>query len=210
MNENARDERLRSVYGAASRSELGVRYDEWARNYDDDLQAFGYLSPAVSLALATRHMACDEGPILDAGAGTGIMGELLSLLGYRELEALDLSEGMLEAAAAKGVYRALHQAALGDPLDLPDDHYAGVVSVGVFTLAHAGPESLDELLRVTKPGGVMVFTVTEPVYESGFKAKQEALEQAGRWRLLEMTRTFTPLPREADAPMSYAFGYRVV
>ena len=52
-------------------------------------------------------------PVLDAGAGTGLVGEWLGILGYPEVEALDISEGMLAVARAKGVYRALHVGCAG-------------------------------------------------------------------------------------------------
>lgn len=209
MIDQSREARLKAVYDARSRDGLRAGYDAWAKAYDADVQAFGYLSPAVAFGLAARHMPPATAPILDAGAGTGIMGELLSLLGYRGLDALDLSEGMLEIARSKGVYRDLHQAALGDTLALPSDHYAGIVCVGVFTVGHAEPEALDELLRIAKPGAVMVFTVTLPVYESGFRDKLDAFAREGVWRRIEMTPAFDPLPREDGAPLAHGFAYRV-
>jgi len=48
-------------------------------------------------------------PLLDAGAGTGLIGEWLGIIGYPHVEALDISEGMLAEAAKK---RRLRSAAL--------------------------------------------------------------------------------------------------
>jgi predicted TPR repeat methyltransferase len=50
------------------------------------------------------------------GAGTGLIGEWLAITGYSEVEALDISAGMLKVAGRKGVYKALHEAALGGTL----------------------------------------------------------------------------------------------
>jgi predicted TPR repeat methyltransferase len=210
LTETTREQRLRAVYEAGSTEEVGKGYDTWASDYEADVQAFGYISPSICAALAARHIPRGDGPLLDAGAGTGIMGQLLGLLGYDRLDALDLSESMLKVAESKGVYGKLYQGALGDPLDMADGHYAGTLAVGVFTPGHAGPGSLDELLRVTRSGGTLVFTVTNPVYEAGFKAKQEGLEREGRWRLLEVTPQFAALPKEKDAPLGRAFAYRVL
>ena len=43
--------------------------------------------------------------ILDAGAGTGIIGEMLVQRGYRNIDALDISEEMLNLAKQRNVYR---------------------------------------------------------------------------------------------------------
>jgi len=43
--------------------------------------------------------------ILDAGAGTGMVGEVLTKLGYANLVAMDLSQGMLEVTRQKNVYQ---------------------------------------------------------------------------------------------------------
>ena len=64
-----------------------------------------------------------------------------------------MSSGMLQVADAKGVYGALHQMVMGEPLAFENDRYDAILGVGVLTLGHAPANSLDELVRVTKPGG---------------------------------------------------------
>jgi len=56
--------------------------------------------------------------------GTGIMGEVMSYLGYDALTAMDLSSGMLEIAQGKGIYRELHRMVMGEHLEFNTD-YAG-------------------------------------------------------------------------------------
>jgi SAM-dependent methyltransferase len=108
------------------------------------------------------------------------------------------------------VYKDLRQIDLGRPLDLPSDVFAAVVSTGVFAAGHAPPESFDELIRVTKPGGCMIFSVRTDVYEDGgFKAKQEALERGNRWRLLEVTEPFAHLRYEDPELKVQVFAYQV-
>ena len=70
-------------------------------------------------ALLARHLPRGAAPLLDAGAGTGLIGEWLGIMGYPDVEALDISEGMLAVARAKGVYRALHVGVLGGALPFP-------------------------------------------------------------------------------------------
>lgn len=201
---------LKAVYGATSLAEVSEQYDRWAPGYDDDVEAMGRPAPAIILALLARHLPVGSGPILDVGAGTGIMGQYMRLVGYADLEALDISKGMLKVAKDKGVYRRHHRAALGEPLGLPDDCYAGIVGVGIFTVGHAAPESFDELLRVTKPGGNMIFTVTRSAYEKGYGAKQYELERDKRWELAKVTPPFTLHPKRRGSPEAQGYVYRVL
>ncbi len=57
-----------------------------------------------------------EHHILDAGAGTGLLGVALAEAGFRTLDALDLSPAMLVEAERKGVYDELCEGRLGDAL----------------------------------------------------------------------------------------------
>ncbi|MCH7706785.1 MAG: class I SAM-dependent methyltransferase, partial [Chloroflexi bacterium] len=98
--------------------------------------------------------------MLDAGAGTGLVGKLLADKGYGDIEAMDLSEGMLEEARKTGAYKAFHQMVMGEHLDLPDGAYDAVVAIGVLTIGHAPASSLDELIRVS--GGDLFVVGVEP------------------------------------------------
>jgi predicted TPR repeat methyltransferase len=191
-----RERRLEQVYGAKSNAELRAIYDDWAGRYDEDLRAFGYSFPPPIAGLVARYVSERDAPILDAGAGTGLVGEVLAILGYTELTGIDLSDGMLAVARAKGVYGELKNQVLGERLDFPDDRFAAVVSAGVLTAGHAPPSCFDELIRIVRPGGHLIFTLTLPVYEEGgFKPKLEALVAERRWRPIETTPTWCALPR---------------
>ena len=111
--------------------------------------------------------------------------------GFAHLDGLDLSEGMLQQAAKKGCYTALHKHALGEPLDLPTAEYDAIVAIGVFARGHAPSRSLSELIRITKPGGYVIFTL-RPEFRMGsdFKDTMEHLTASGRWRLIETTEPF--------------------
>jgi SAM-dependent methyltransferase len=84
------------------------------------------------------------------------------------------------------------------------------VSTGVFAAGHAPPESFEELIRVTRPGGHVIFSVRTDVYEEGgFKDKQEALEGEGRWRLVEASEPFSHLRFEDPNLKVQVFAYQV-
>jgi SAM-dependent methyltransferase len=100
---------------------------------------------------------------------------------------------------------------LGGRLDFPDDAFGAVVSTGVFAAGHAPPESFDDLIRVTKPGGHMIVSIRTDVYEEGgFREKQEALEREGRWQLVEVSPPFAHFRFENPDLMAQVFTYRVL
>src|SRR5690606_30767801 len=186
-----------AVYGASGTQEVAALYDRWADTYDADMAAAGYRHPSICLALLARHLPRGAAPLLDAGAGTGLIGEWLSIMGYPHVEGLDISEGMLARAAAKGVYAGLHCAALGETLPFADGHFAGIVSAGVFTSGHVGIEGLAELIRICRPGGVMVLTVKDTLWQDGFGAHIDQLVRDGVVARLEETAPYVSMPGEA-------------
>jgi SAM-dependent methyltransferase len=170
---------------------------------------FNYLAPERAARVFASHVP-RHARILDAGAGTGLVGESLSELGYHQLFAMDLSQGMLEEARKKDIYVALRQMVMGEPLDYPTDSFDAVISVGVLTLGHAAASSFDELMRITKPGGHIAFSLRPDVYENnGFKEKQTALEADGKWRLVEISEQFQPMPKGEPDVYHQVWVYQV-
>ena len=201
------NDHLDAVYAAKSPADIARLYDTWAGSYDADMAKAGYRHPAIATALLARHLPRGAAPVLDAGAGTGLVGEWLGILGYPAVEALDISEGMLAVARAKGVYRALHLGVLGGDLPLPAEHFAGLVCAGVLTTGHVGAEALPGLLSVTRPGGVLVLTVKETLWTGSFAAAVAAAPEA---EVLEKTEPYISMPGETGATPSRAVVLRRV
>jgi predicted TPR repeat methyltransferase len=202
--------RLQSAYAAKDGQEAAELYDSWAEDYERRVSSWGYITPAVAAWFLGRYVAPEDGTVLDAGAGTGLMGLVLAPLGYRDLIGIDVSGDMLEYAREKGVYRELRQMELGGRLDFPSDAFAAVVAAGVFAAGHAPPESFEDLIRVTKRGGYVIFSVRTDVYlEGGFKEKQEALEREDRWQLVGTSEPFAHLRFEDPDLKVQVFAYRV-
>ena len=131
-------------------------------------------------------------------------GEWLSITGYPEVEALDISEGMLRVAAKKKVYSKLHTLALGGALPFRDGYFAGIVSAGVFTTGHVGAEALPELIRICRRGAAIVLTVKNTLWLGGFEQKLLALEADGAIVRAEETRPYVSMPGEVDTVPSRA------
>ena len=207
----AKQNMVQWVYSSRNNQELAERYDQWAKTYDVDLaQEFQWESPVRAVEAFAKHVS-KETRILDAGAGTGLVGDLLSDLGYRDLVAMDMSLGMLEESRKKKVYREFHQMVMGEPLGFATDSFGATISVGVLTVGHAPVSSLDELVRVTMPGGSIVFSLRPDLYEEGgFREKQSALESAGKWELVEVGEKYQPLPKGESEVFHQVWVYRVL
>jgi len=99
---------------------------------------------------------------------------------------------------------------LGEEIACETESFYSVICVGVLTIGHVPPSALDEFIRVTKPGGYVIFTLRPDVYEEGgFQEKQEALEKGGRWTLVEVSEKFAPLPKGEPDVLHQVWGYRV-
>lgn len=207
MADKTHDGHLGAVYGATGAAEVAAAYDTWAESYEEEMRQAGYRHPSVALALLARHLAPGAGPVLDAGAGTGMVGEWMGIVGYPDIEALDISAGMLAVAARKGVYGKLHNIALGGTLPFADGAYAGVICTGVFTTGHVGFEALPELVRITRPGGVIVATVKNSVWDNGFAT--EIARLSGQIALIEETAPYVSMPGEAATAPSRAIVLRL-
>lgn len=202
--------RVQWVYSSRNNAELAERYDQWAKDYESDLaQDFVWLAPQKAAEVFARHVA-EDAQVLDAGAGTGLVGQILATMGYTKLVAMDFSAGMLDEARKKNVYQEFRQMTMGETLGFANGAFDAVVSVGVLTVRHAPASSLDELVRITRAGGHIVFSLRPDVYlDSGFKEKQEALATAGKWRLVEEGEKFQPLPKGEPEVLHQVWVYQV-
>ena len=204
------NDRVRWVYSSQNEQELEERYDQWAEEYDADLESdFGWISPQRTSEYVAKHVAT-EGSILDAGAGTGLVGECLHEMGFHNMTAMDLSLGMLEVARRKNIYQALDQMTMGETLEYETDQFDASVIVGVFTQGHAPASSIDELVRVVRGGGHIVFSLRTDTYlENGFKDKIDSLESAGLWKLVEVSDPYHPLPKGEPEVMHQVWVFQV-
>lgn len=163
-------------------------YADWADSYDSDfVSQQGYIYHQRVAELLIQHRASISGAVLDVGCGTGIVGLALRDGGFSQVDGIDISPQMLEQSRGKicgdgtKVYRNLIRADLTQPLDIPDNQYAALISSGTFTHGHLGPDSLDELWRVAAPGAVCVIGINASHYESlGFDEKLLADVASGK------------------------------
>jgi ubiquinone/menaquinone biosynthesis C-methylase UbiE len=197
MMESTEKPYLDRVFAASSTEESRRLYDEWAATYDSDMQKHDFRAPrlvseGVARGLKLNHLHRDPDKvlkglrILDAGCGTGTVGNELAKMGAEDIDGLDISEGMLEVARKSGAYSDLRIADLTKKLEFDDGEYDALTCCGTFTHGHLGPEPLAEFVRIVKSGGVVVATVLDSHWvEKGFEAQAKRLEEAGACAIVE-------------------------
>jgi len=92
--------------------------------------------------------------ILDAGAGTGGIGEMLKARGYTNVDALDISQEMLNLSSEKGLYKKLICAPLLDThmKEINTAEYDVVLCAGVIVYGQVKPGAIEQCARFVKPG----------------------------------------------------------
>lgn len=205
-----KSEGLSKVYASKSDAELTSAYATWSTDYDRENLSSGYCLPFMITAWIARYVRPGSGPLLDAGCGTGLSGPYLKALGYAELEGLDFSDEMLALAEKRNAYDRLERATLGEELPWPDGHFAAVLSTGVFTEGHAPARSLFELCRITKPGGHVIFTVRDTVFEKdGFADVFAELFARGVWQKIEKSPYWRPYAIDEPDVQVKAYTFRI-
>ena len=155
------------ILNAQSTDALMSVYDDWADRYETELlDDWGYTSPKMALTLLQRYSDINGSTVLDAGCGTGLVGELLARAGVGDLSGVDYSQGMLDKAKDKGVYHSLAKIDLNKEVPIASASYDAVTCIGTFTSTHVVPEALRELVRLTRSGGLVVFTVRDDYWEA--------------------------------------------
>ncbi|MEM7058431.1 MAG: methyltransferase domain-containing protein [Pseudomonadota bacterium] len=156
---------LDGAYSLEKPEDSVAYYKDWAVSYDAQFAVtHGYIVPR-HVGQAFRELG-GEGPVLDIGAGTGLVAAEMPGL---EIDGIDISQEMLDVAGQKGLYRRRICADLTQPLDMADASYEGFVSAGTFTHGHVGPVCLPELMRVARPGALFVVTINAQIFdEAGF------------------------------------------
>ncbi|MEO0342830.1 MAG: class I SAM-dependent methyltransferase [Pseudomonadota bacterium] len=202
---------LDDIYAKAAKKGADALYREWAQDYDADNAAKGFHLPYLIAALVARHVPTDAGPILDAGAGTGLVGQALNALGYDDLTAIDLSPEMLAVADKRGVYRSSKVMTLGQALAFETGRFAAANCVGSFGVGHAPPETLQELARVTRQDGHVIFNVVENTWRAqGFPEVIDKMVCDLVWELVESPEPYRAYYLAEPDLLVRAFVFRVL
>jgi SAM-dependent methyltransferase len=167
-------------------------------------ELLGCRSPQVaaegfSRALERLALEPADVSVLDLGAGTGLVGELVLSLGATTVIGLDALDAARDACLRDrpGVYRDYLVGDLAHPAPellerLRRHDPKGLVSAGAFGGTHAPAEALINALGLLPAGAPVAFTIDERWMQTdgpgGFRTCVTRLLASGRLKLLERSR----------------------
>ncbi len=160
-----------------STDEVRDLYDDWSKNdkYNQDMMDWEYSGPREVVSAFLPHASRKGIKILDAGCGSGLVGEELSKEGYSIIHGADIAAKLMNSIPA-GIYQELHNIDLNKPINFTDDFFDAVLCVGTFTFGHVKARALSEFTRIVKSGGIIGFTINEGVFlDHGFKSELDHL-----------------------------------
>ncbi|XP_069102353.1 methyltransferase-like protein 27 [Argopecten irradians] len=211
-------ENIQSFYNdchvTRSREDMATYYDSWSSKYDEDLCAAGYRGPSIAAeALAELYPDTrDTVYILDVASGTGLVGEQLVKQGFLMIDALDPSQGMLDKAKSKGVYKGMICAYFNEKeLDIKAGSYDAITIVGGCNDTHLTCGCLMEAIRLIKPGGFFLMC-TRPMLlkkvedREPFETWMENIEKEGKWKCIRKE----IVPRYIDKYDGVIFVYQTI
>ena len=180
---------FRVLYTVQTPEENVAIYKDWAKDYDKNTVGdLEYVGPARTVDTFQKYVE-PETKILDAGCGTGLVGEELKKNAYTGIDGMDISEEMLNVARFKNVYMDLKKVDMTQALPFNTGLYGACICVGTFTHGHVPPSAIRELVRIVKPGGFNVFTVHEGVWEKmGFDTEIDTLAKERLCEIIEVSK----------------------
>jgi len=173
-------------------------YDKWAVSYEKDVLDWGYdLPERVATLILKHHGAPNEASVLDAGAGDGLTGQALQKAGFKDLTGIDISSKFLAKADGKGIYRKTEVMDLSEPLKFSGQQFDVCTCTGVLIYLEPACGVLSEFVRVTKPGGLVCFTVRTDKLDE-WRLESEKMVGEGSWEKIADLQPVAILPRCPD------------
>jgi len=108
---SAENEQIKSYEVNAAVHTKGIKnedvvkyYSTWSEKYEQDLNPNLYRGPEIAADICDIFIVNKEAKIVDIGSGTGFVGDNLKIRGFKNVDALEPSDGMVEVSKRKGVY----------------------------------------------------------------------------------------------------------
>lgn len=177
---------LDHIYEVGSGKPMRDAYNQWADDYDADLEQQHYRTPArVAQALA-RHLSDKHAPILDFACGTGLSGQALRDAGFTCIDGVDLSEKMLSKALKKGIYRSVAPCQADAPFEAVTEDHRAIVAVGAIGAGAAPIECLSLAMEHLTSGGIFCVSLNDHTLEDPrFEAVIADAVAAGKVEVVE-------------------------
>ncbi|XP_011409744.1 PREDICTED: Williams-Beuren syndrome chromosomal region 27 protein-like [Amphimedon queenslandica] len=176
-----REEAVQSIRATEKGDGSSDAYRGWAKTYDEQLEKMEWAAPKSIVTKWMEHYSPEslqaqaasgrKHRILDAGCGTGLVGEYMGTvfpMDNVELYGGDITPEMLEEVKAKkgnAGYVDLQVIDLKKELPYEEEFFDSVITCGVFLVGHCGPDCLPNIFRVLKKGGLLITTSRKTFYE---------------------------------------------
>ncbi|XP_012940224.1 uncharacterized protein LOC106012290 [Aplysia californica] len=164
-------------------------YDDIGKNYEVYMGTLEFSAPTHLGKIVSRLSGSNKDiSIIDIGAGSGLGGVALNQNGFKNVDACDASQGLLDVAKEKGVYNKFYCQFLGDTkLPIPDQTYDMATICAAMGENHIPKSGFEDIIRIVKKGGYIVNVFREeaqrvPWYEEGLVPFMKKLEADGVWR----------------------------
>ncbi|XP_063614732.1 demethylmenaquinone methyltransferase-like [Penaeus indicus] len=178
-----------------SRPEMASAYTEMAENYDETLRPGIYNGPVLCAETAASRVEESRrasARVMDVAAGTGRVGHELHLRGFRNIDALDPSEGMMQKLGTRGLYTNKYVEFVGlGQSTVPKNTYDLVLVAGGMGEGHIPVQGLDDMIDMAKSGGEVIIVMRKEYldYVEEYKDKLEPymdqLVAKGKWTKVE-------------------------
>ncbi|MFA5918514.1 MAG: methyltransferase [Candidatus Nanopelagicaceae bacterium] len=158
---------LTEAYSVKTPEDNRRLYAKWASTYESEfVEKKQYRYPKAIAEVFNEKVPRNALHVVDVGTGTGLTGTYL--VAHRSeitVDGIDISSEMLEQAKGKTrlngdpVYRELFERDLTQEVLLTRDPYDALICSGTFTHGHLGPEAIENLIELVRPGGWLVIGV---------------------------------------------------
>lgn len=193
-------------------------YATRSRTYDQEHSAArtAYFKPLAeclhnALKDVFQDKPNDQIKIIDAGAGTGLIGVELEKLGYTNLCALDISNEMLDEAKKKEIYTEFICTSLnGQPVpQIKSEQFDGLICGGALITGRIKSSAFVEMIRMVRTDGVLCFNIMKQELVEHYQDMMTELEKAGKWICL--SKETLPFSAAEDLPNEcWGFVYKVL
>ncbi len=162
--------------GSQESNEVEEYYNTWGKDYETSVKSWDYDAPEKAAELMKKYKQVD-GTVCDAGCGSGLTGEALHAAGFKSIVGFDLSTDFAAVAQEKGVYKDVHIVNMHEkPFPYADNHFANLNCIGTLTYVENVPEVVREFARITRPGGMVIFSHRTDMIDDEFTGKLEVIK----------------------------------
>lgn len=152
-----------STTNTAYRTKLFDHWPTYLEDFNECKEIMGYRYPETLVEEFLALKMEKDVRILDVACGAGNVAYLLRQHGYANIDGLDPSQGLLNAAMEKLLYQNTFCAYV-----TPDQQTTIAAGSYDVLLCSAGmfpgsivPQAFTELLRITKPGGIIAWNIAD-------------------------------------------------